>query len=133
MSGSLPSFFNPFAWMANMASPGELSQWINPETQWFSPNITIYAGNAGLERRIVRDGASFGRQLGQLTDVVLELAKDSKTPAADQLRETAKKIEAIKERHRSGLNESAETALDALQAADPAAYAKLIAERAKKA
>ena len=37
-------------------------------TRWWSPNISLnFAGDAGIEREVNEDVASYGRQIGWLT------------------------------------------------------------------
>jgi hypothetical protein len=49
---------------------GTLSQWVEPNTSWFFGAIQPQAGNGELEKQIF-DVASYGRQLGLITEVLL--------------------------------------------------------------
>ena len=52
---------------------------------FFSPNITNhFAGSVEVEEKIVTDIASYGSQLGTITDLVLSLAKDYQDYQAKQ-------------------------------------------------
>ena len=99
---------------------------------WFSPNLTVnYAGNPAVEDRVVKEVASYGRQIGWLTEIVLALARKQTLPEATliDLEKAAKAIEAIKKDvHRSSLD-AANTALDRLERDDEDAYKKLIRQR----
>src|ERR1051325_10572039 len=66
-----PSYMWPF----NLFAPGNLNQPILPG--WSFGNVSVnYAGNAEIEKDVVEKVASFGRQIGVITDVVLDLARD---------------------------------------------------------
>jgi len=60
-----PQFHYPF---------GTYYQDIEPKTNWFSDTITPEAGDADMEKKIV-DKASYGRQLGLITEVLLSMQK----------------------------------------------------------
>lgn len=51
------------------------TQHIAPETDWFFVNVLPGKGDAKTEQKVVREVASYGRQLGVLTEVVLELTR----------------------------------------------------------
>jgi hypothetical protein len=103
---------------------------------WFSPNITVkYAGDPVIEDRVVTEVASYGKQLGWLTDVVLAMAKDKQIPVEDldKLEKAAAAIAAIKrDVNRSSL-ELANAALDKLKHDDPHGYRRLIGDRSNRA
>lgn len=123
------STFDPF-WMFRMPLSGDVSQRIT--APWFSPSLTVnYAGDPVVEDRVVTEVASYGRQIGWLSEVVLALAKNETPPsdALNRLKEAAEKIEAIKTKvHRSSLD-VANAALDRLARDDETAYHELIRER----
>jgi hypothetical protein len=58
---------------------GDVSQWINPITSWWSGNqISINLGESGspdAEAEILRTVGSYGRQLGKISDAMLVLLK----------------------------------------------------------
>ena len=80
---------------------GSVSQKIEPNTTWFSDLIKPGAGNARIEEQAFSI-ASYGKQLGLLTDVLIEIAEQSKglspeaSKALDSLRQIKTSIEAIK-------------------------------------
>jgi len=80
---------------------GSVSQNIEPNTTWFSDLIKPGAGNASIEEQAF-SVASYGKQLGLLTEVLIEIAERSKglSPEAskslDSLREIKASIDAIK-------------------------------------
>ncbi|ABI57061.1 hypothetical protein ACN2MM_09320 [Alkalilimnicola ehrlichii MLHE-1] len=75
---------------------------------------------------MVAEVASYGRQLGLLTEALLAVAGDSEAPAVQRLRETHAAVEAVKGRHRDGALRAAESALERLRRDDPAAFQALI-------
>jgi hypothetical protein len=80
---------------------GGVSQHIAPDTDWFFAGIRPGAGDARIERQAF-DVASYGRQLGLITEVLLELAQQAPRPSAraqasiDRLKEIQAAIEDIK-------------------------------------
>ena len=96
----------------------------------FSPTIVNGAGDPALEREIVENVATYGKQLGELTDVVLALAAQTKLPQSEaltKLTEIAAAIEAKKIDYRAGVLERARKALDELKEHDEAGYTLLLA------
>ena len=88
-----------FMWPFSLFAPGNLNQPILPG--WSFGNVSVsYAGNAEIEKDVVEKVASYGKQLGIITDVVLELAGD-KPPEGEQplaqLRDIAAKVGKVKE------------------------------------
>ena len=53
---------------------GSVIQDIDPETTWFPATLTARAGNGRIEKRALNDVASYGRQLGLITEVLIEIA-----------------------------------------------------------
>jgi hypothetical protein len=120
---------DPF-WMLRMPLSGDVTQRIT--APWFSPSLTVnYAGDAVIEDRVVTRVASYGRQLGWLTEIALALARNQPLPEETlrRLEQASREIEAIKkEAHLSALQE-ADQALDRLEREQPAEYAELLRER----
>ena len=99
----------------------------NISTNWFSPTVEYnFAGNRAVEADVVSNVASYGRQLGAITDAVLEIAKDAKGPALAHLRDLAKKIEQRKEERQASLEEELRRKLDNLQKSDPDTLQRLL-------
>lgn len=86
----------------------------NPQVHWpFSgsvtqdihPSLLARAGDDQVELRVLREVASYGKQIGVLSDLVLGLAKKLPAGALDdearhalaQLEEMARRIERIKD------------------------------------
>ena len=59
---------------------GNVAQQIDPSTNWFFDSIAPTAGDGTIERKAF-DVASYGRQLGLITELLLDVA--AKTPPTD--------------------------------------------------
>ncbi len=123
----------PFASMFGLA-PAQLTQPILPD---FSlQRITFnYAGNLPIEREVVEQVASYGKQIGIITDAVLTLA--GKPPKAGEdavarLKAIADKIEELKSRHKSSLADDAREAMERLAEVDARRAQRIAAEFADK-
>ena len=122
-----PQFQFPFS--------GSVAQRIEPD---FFSNIANSAGNGDVEREAF-DVASYGRQLGLISEVLLSMAgTDTVSRAKGQeslarLKVIHDKVEDVKRRHQAGDTEAARLALEKLQQSDPAALATLLQSFAKAA
>lgn len=104
---------------------GDVSQWF----RIFSPSITVEGrGDPDLEGRIVRDVATYGAQLGQISAIVLALADGKSAPAEElaKLRGIVADIEKLKDSYKQGALDRARAAMVALREDDPAGYAELV-------
>ena len=94
---------------------------------WFSSNVNVtYAGTPAIERDVVERVASFGKQLGILTDAVLELGAGAKGKKVARLREIAEEIEAVKNRHKSDVRREAKKAIERLAKLDQSELKSLL-------
>jgi hypothetical protein len=124
-----PSGFDPL-WMFRAPWSGNVAQRIT--APWFSPSLTVnYAGDAAVEDRVVTEVASYGKQLGWLTEIVIASANGQPLPTETlaRLEKAARKIDAIKEQSRASAVEAANNALDRLERDNPAQYNELLRER----
>jgi hypothetical protein len=106
-------------------APYNLNQPILP---WSFSGITVnYAGNANIEKNVVENVASYGKQLGILTDALLKLANRSlprkpgepeEDPVA-RLHDIAEQIEKLKDTHKASLLNQAQEAMERLAADNP--------------
>ena len=104
-----------FFWAPQLTMPfgGSVAQRIEPDTRWFFGGIAPNAGDPEIERKAF-DVATYGRQLGLITEVLADLA--AQTPpttakgqkALQRLREIQQRIEQVKE----------QDAIDALEQID---------------
>lgn len=110
-----PQFHYPFS--------GAVNQDIAPTTDWFFGGISSKAGDAKLEQDIFKKVASYGTQLGVLTDTVLWLAEgaapDKTPPALKELRDLQKEVEKLKSGRRDEKLAQVETVLEKLAQAEP--------------
>ncbi len=81
---------------------GDVAQRIAPTTHWFFQGIRPGAGHARIEEEAF-DVASYGKQLGLVTELLLDLSRRSggapspqAAEALDKLLDIARRIEAIK-------------------------------------
>jgi len=121
--------FDPL-WMFRAPWSGDVSQRIT--APWFSPSLTVnYAGDPEVEDRVVTEVASYGKQLGWLTEIAIALARMQPVPeeTLGRLEKAAKDIAAIKEQVGVSAVEAANDALDRLERHDPAQYHNLLRER----
>lgn len=95
----------PWLWLwapqVQLPFSGSVAQRIEPDTNWFFGAIPARAGIGELEQKAV-EVASYGRQLGLITEVLLDLAEQLPPAAAPaqesaaRLREIRTRIEALK-------------------------------------
>jgi hypothetical protein len=121
-------------WPFNLFAPGNLNQPILPG--WSFGNVSLnYAGNADIEKDVVEKVASYGKQLGIITDVVLEIAGD-KPPQGEhpltQLREIAVKVRKVKQEHKRSLTDEASDAMAKLAKSDEAEARRIASKYARK-
>jgi hypothetical protein len=112
------------------AYSGDLNQRI--VTSWLSPSVTVnYGGNFEIERRVVSDVASFGKQIGWLSEIVEALASRKPVPARtlDRLREAMAEIEEIKSQVRKSAETEAAEALDRLAREEPDGLRRFLEKR----
>ncbi|MBW8900474.1 MAG: hypothetical protein JF619_20640 [Massilia sp.] len=96
---------------------------------WFSPTVTYnFAGNSAIEKQVVEDVASYGRQIGWLNEIVLALVDQTGFPAETlaRMRATIARIEEIKKFRGTSAMEDAKDALDHLKSDAPDYYDRLI-------
>jgi hypothetical protein len=106
---------------------GDLFQEIAPVTTWFSPQYEFnFAGNPRLERKIVSETASYGKQLGILSEAVLELANGKKGKAVKRLKDIVSQIEHIKEQDTNALEQDIKDRLDQLKRRDSGALKRVL-------
>ncbi len=117
----------PWLWMFRTPFSGDVTQAIAPVTSWWSPQFEFnFAGNRRIEGEVVADVASYGKQLGILSEAVLELAQGERGQAIDRLEALAAEIEKIKQRHVDTLEQRARADLEQLAERDPSALQRLL-------
>jgi hypothetical protein len=111
---------------------GGVAQHIEPNINWFFDAIRPTSGNADIERQAF-DIASYGKQLGLITEVLLSMAGEQTVTAQDatksltRLKEIYEKIETVKAGQATALADTAVSLLDKLRASDPAQFDRVMA------
>ncbi len=126
---STPPFFWP---LTGISFPGAGGNAQSIMDSWFSTSIT-YAGDAQVESRIVSDVASYGKQLGILSEALLELAgPGAHGPAVERLACFVKRIDEVKARHAKRLDERTAESFEKLAEESPRDAERLLADLARK-
>ena len=108
----------PSTWTSSLF-PFRFDQVVAPNTTWF-PTVVNYQGDPVIERRITEEIASFGKQLGIVSDASLEIA-DAKQqrPQLARLRKIVRDIEELKKRQHRSLMDETTRSFEALVEQDP--------------
>ena len=105
-------------------------------TSWFpATNTTInFAGKWPVEERILTDVASYGKQLGWLSEIVLALAKKKAPPAetVEKLADAVTRIDRIKDDLSRSAEDELRSAIERLKNSDPRKLRRLLADYADK-
>src|SRR5262245_42909300 len=80
-----PQLYLPFS--------GSVAQRIEPNTNWFFDSIAPSAGDGQIERKAF-DVASYGRQLGLITEVLMDFARKN-PPSTAEGRESLRRLKVI--------------------------------------
>ena len=115
-----------FFWAPQLTMPfgGSVAQRIEPDTQWFFNGIPPTAGDPAIERKAF-DVASYGRQLGLITEVLVDLAGQTPPKTAKgqkslkRLRDIQLRIEQVKEQDAIDALEQIDALLARLKKAHP--------------
>jgi hypothetical protein len=83
-----------FAPQVHFPWSGSVAQQIAPDTHWFFNGIALGAGDARIEEQAFAV-ASYGKQLGLITEVLLELAQQSPQASA-AAKDSISKLEHIR-------------------------------------
>jgi hypothetical protein len=127
--------------------------WINPQTNWerfFNPQIFVSynRGDAGIENHVLARAGSYGKQLGQILDVldvlVARVSAETLTPrerlALDQFRDLSRRVDTAVAEYQGTETAAPPTLADvdrlleslgALEHSDPAAY-RLLVDRLRR-
>lgn len=111
-------------WAPQLRLPfsGDVAQDIEPSLDWFFNGIKPQAGNARVEARAF-DVASYGHQLGLITDALIDLAErqQAESEPLRKLRALRDRIDAIKASEHDRELAALEARLRQLQARRPSA------------
>ena len=102
----------------NFPLSGDVKQAIDPD--WFFYTIEAEVGDREIEKEVFLKVASYGRQLGVITETLLSIADELKLSsenieALSRLKQLQTEIDAIKISKRNRVNENAKTILDKLK------------------
>jgi hypothetical protein len=124
-----------FPWLFSVTNrfpfSGTLEQWVEPNTNWFFNAIPPSAGVGSVEKRLF-SVASYGRQLGLITEVLLSLASPGKisdkkaADSLDRLKTYYDRMENAKSESKAEVVEALTALLDQLQAMDPSELARIV-------
>ncbi|MBA2492275.1 MAG: hypothetical protein H0V34_11445 [Gammaproteobacteria bacterium] len=109
---------------------GSVAQHIEPDTDWFFGAIRPAAGNGEIERKAF-EVASYGRQLGLITEVLLaQNEQGAVTPeqgalALERLKEIHEQIEAVKAEEARAIVKSVAEQLELLRLRHPQEFQRL--------
>ena len=106
--------------------PFRFDQVVAPNTTWF-PTVFNYQGDPVIERRITEEVASFGKQLGIISEALLEIADRSGQKQIDRLRRIVFDINELKARQHVSLTEATRDSFEAL-ARDDTDRARVLAD-----
>lgn len=122
---------NPWqtVWAPNVNFPwsGSVAQRIEPNTNWFFGAIDPDAGDARMEKKAF-EKASYGRQLGLITDILLALAAEStkidrsEDSSLSRLTKISDEIEKIKKEEASSTADTIEERLKWLKRTNKLEY-----------
>lgn len=122
--------WSPDFWQQIVRLPlsGEVDQHIAPS--FFSTNINVRGlGEPKLEQQIFTEVATYGKQLGELTDVVLSLAEAvnlTDCKSLQELKAIARGVEMKKQEYRESAQQRAVRAPQELADSDPDGLWRLI-------
>ncbi len=120
-----------FPWWGFFKGPlsGDVTQDIAPITSWLSPQFEFnFAGNRRIEAKVVADVASYGKQLGILSEALLELADGNKGRGVARLKELAAQIDKVKHQDTDKLEQQIKAQLDQLKRQVPKALERVLDE-----
>jgi len=120
---------NPWS-QFNFPWSGDVIQRIDPD--FFFGAIPVGAGIGEIEKEIFKV-ASYGKQLGLITEVLLALTDESKLPAEpdsslDKLTKIHTEIEKIKQNTKDEIRKNARSVLDKLKVSDEDGLKKLLSD-----
>ena len=116
-----------FGWPSfNITLPaGDVTQQISPSL--ISMNSVNYEGVPAIERDVVTKVASFGKQIGIISEALVELADGGDGSKVARLRKLVAEVDKLKTQNRREVERSAEEAMSRLRELDSALYKDLLA------
>jgi hypothetical protein len=110
---------------------GAVKQTIAPETDWFFGRIALGGGDEDIEQRVFEEVASYGKQLGLISEILVEMADNVKLSKKNaeslaRLKEIASRVEGIKDQQRDQQRHRLKDALLALRDSDKEGYKEIL-------
>ena len=122
-------WMNPWLYAFKAPWSGDVDQNIAPVTSWFSPELEFnFAGSKAIESEVVAQVASYGKQLGMLSEAVMEIAEGKPGQSLKDLKKLMTEIDKIKDKHKEALSAKTRSMLDDLKKEDPESFNKIIKE-----
>jgi hypothetical protein len=112
---------------------GSVDQTIEPNSNWFFDSIAPAAGNSQVEKKAFAV-ASYGRQLGLITDVLVALAEKGSVDSASaadalaRLKDIRERIATIKSDEATASRQPLLEQLRRLKTQDPPEFERMIAQ-----
>lgn len=104
-----------------------LSQDKNLLEQWLPPQIEFdITGKRRAEAKVIDEVTGYSKQLGTLSEAMLELARGNPTEALADLKALSEQIDAAKKKHAAQLTRDIRSSLDQLALIDPDALTELL-------
>ena len=115
----------------NFPFSGDVNQKIEPD--WFFGAIDSEVGDSEIEKEVFLKVASYGKQIGMLTEVLLSIADNLKISRENiktlsKLKELQVKVEAIKTSKKERVKENAKIILNKLRDCDSEGFNSLLKE-----
>jgi hypothetical protein len=115
----------------NFPFSGDVNQKIEPD--WFFGAIDSEVGDSEIEKEVFLKVASYGKQIGMLTEVLLSIADNLKISRENiktlsKLKELQVKVEAIKTSKKERVKENAKIILNKLRDCDSEGFKSLLKE-----
>ena len=113
---------------------GSVQQQIEPEFDWFFGRINPALGDERIERRVFEEAGSYGKQLGLIAEVVLEMAESQQdagngaSRSLERLKELVAQVETIKTQERGSRRKRLKESLNAYREQEPEDFEQMIEE-----
>lgn len=110
---------------------GAVRQTIAPDTDWFFGRIAPGGGDENIEQRVFEEVASYGKQLGLISEILIELAdqvelSDKNAKSLTRLKEIVNRVEEIKVHHHKLQHERLKDELLALRKSGDVRFKELL-------
>lgn len=115
--------FDTWSTVIRAPSSGDVTQEITP--RFLSPDIK---GSPAIEERVVREVASYGKQLGKVLEALQALSAATETPLPE-IDALVAEVEAVKRNAKEALRAEAEAALKRLKLVDEDGWREVLGRK----